>query len=82
MEGFLSTSLEEEQAMKIFKQFGKDSIIEVHVKANELGGGLDWGFADISHCSRIPEEKEVLFNPINIFKVKNCLKDQEKEYKQ
>ena len=76
MEGFLSTSLSQEQAMKHYKLFSKDTLIEIEVKVDKLGGDLDWGFASIEHCSNISREKEVLFNPINIFKVKKCLRSQ------
>ena len=81
MEGFLSTSLEEEQVLINYKGYNKDTIIEIQVKANEFGGDLDYGFASIQHCSHIPKEKEVLFNPINIFKVHACFQNQVRKYK-
>ena len=34
-----------------------------------LGGELDHGFADISNFSEYHNEKEVLFNALNIFKI-------------
>ena len=40
-----------------------------------LGGELDWGFAEITKFSNFYGEREVLFNPINIFKVVDCQKD-------
>ena len=33
---------------------------------------MDWGFAYVEAMSSQPHEKEVIFNPINIFKVVEC----------
>ena len=51
-------------------------MIKIVVKTENLGGELDWGFADIEDVSSHPIEKEILFNPINIFKVHRCRKEQ------
>ena len=68
MEGFTSTSWKPEQAAGFFK----DTWIEVKVNLDNLGGEMDWGFADIAGMSFLPDECEILFNPINIFKVAKC----------
>ena len=34
---------------------------------------MDYGFADISQYSDIPSEEEVLFNPLNSFRIEKCL---------
>ena len=41
-------------------------------KAN-LGDHLDWGFADLQNYSCL-NEKEVLFNPVNMFKIQGVQK--------
>ena len=46
--------------------------MQIDVKVDELGGELDWGFASIQKSSNFFGENEVLFNPINIFKVAGC----------
>ena len=51
MEGFLSTSLEKDQALKNYEIWKKNTIIQVNVKVDGLGGELDWGFANITKCS-------------------------------
>ena len=33
---------------------------------------LDFGFVDIAKYSDIPDEEEVLFNPLNSFTIKRC----------
>ena len=35
--------------------FNKDTLMEIEVKVGELGGGLDWGFASVEHCSNIKQ---------------------------
>ena len=77
MEGFLSTSLEKDQALKNYQIWNKNTIVEVNVKVDGLGGELDWGFANITKCSNYYGQKEVLFNPINIFRVVDCREDED-----
>lgn len=72
MEGFLSTSLDESAALGHFQRFRKNTLIQINVKIDNLKGPLDWGFANIKEWSRYSAEEEVLFNPINIFKVCSC----------
>ena len=72
MEGFLSTSIDKKKA----EGFSKGSIITIVVKEDNLGGSLDNGFADISSHSTF-DEKEVLFNPLNIFKIAEVKKADE-----
>ena len=71
MEGFISTSIVVEQASGFFE----DTWIEIRVNPDNLGGEVDWGFADIKDISCQPGEKEILFNPINIFRVVECKTD-------
>ena len=68
MEGFTSTSWNKDQAAS----FIKDTWIEVKVNLNDLRGEMDWGFAEIAEMSYVSQECEILFNPINIFKVVKC----------
>ena len=68
MEGFISTSKIVEQAYGFFG----DTWIEIRVNLENLGGEIDWGFAYIDEISTKQGEKEILFNPINIFKVVEC----------
>ena len=44
MEGFLSTSLSEDIALG----FNGDTMVEIFVSENMVGGPLDYGLADIS----------------------------------
>ena len=57
MEGFLSTSLEKDQALSNYECREKNTIVEVNVKVDQLGGELDWGFADITESSNFSSEK-------------------------
>ena len=51
MEGFLSTTLGYEKALKIYKGWEKNTLIEIKIEVNKLGGELDWGFANIQEYS-------------------------------
>ena len=68
MEGFTSTSLSLLKAVG----FMTNTLVEIRVDTENLGGDIDWGFASVEAMSSLGEEKEVLFNPINIFKVVEC----------
>ena len=68
LEGFTSTSLSSIQA----SSFITDTWIEIKVNIDNLGGEMDWGFAYVEEMSSQPHEKEIIFNPINIFKVIEC----------
>ena len=68
MEGFTSTSIAVEQAYGFYG----NTWIEIRVNLENLGGEIDWGFADVKEISSQSGEKEILFNPINIFKVVEC----------
>ena len=77
MEGFLSSSLEQDIGLRYLfekksEQKSKNTLVEIVVKSENLGGDLDWGFAYIKESSYFPNEEEVLFNPINIFRVHRC----------
>lgn len=50
----------------------KDTLIEIKVNVGSLGGEMDFGFASLKSMSVNSEEKEILFNPINCFKVVYC----------
>ena len=65
LEGFLSTTQKESYA-NAFAINGK-MIIEVPVV--NLSGLYDNGFAHISYYSVHPNEREVLFNAFNVFKI-------------
>ena len=80
MEGFLSSSLKLDVALQHYAQYGNNTLVEIRVNAGNFKGDLDWGFASLRHCSTFKEEDEVLFNPINIFKVYACLERQEKKF--
>ena len=57
MEGFLSTSLSEQKALNFFSlRKRNNTLIEIKVRADGLGGQLDWGFASIGYCSSIKGE--------------------------
>ena len=75
MEGFLSSSLSEKVALRFTKNYSYNSLIEIEVRKEDLGGNLDWGFADIQKFSSL-NEKEVLFNPINMFRVQGVSEKQ------
>ena len=49
--------------------FMKNALIKITVTHQERNEKLDHGYADISKQSDKPEEKEVLFNPLCIFRV-------------
>ena len=77
MEGFLSSSLQQDISLRYFfekkpEKYSKNALVEIVVKGENLGGDLDWGFAYIKDSSYYPNEEEVLFNPINIFRVHRC----------
>ena len=71
IEGFTSTAINVEQA----SGFYGGTWMEIRVKLENLGGEIDWGFADVDKISSKEGEKEILFNPINIFKVVECRTD-------
>ena len=66
MEGFLSTSADE----KFAKNFINNALLEITV-VNEQSKSDDYGFAAIDEISAFPQEKEILFNCLNVFKVKS-----------
>ena len=56
MEGFLSSSLEQDIGLRYFfvkkpEQKFKNTLVEIVVKRENLGGDLDWGFASIKENS-------------------------------
>ena len=52
MEGFLSTTLDYEKALEFYKgDKKKNTLIEIKIEVNKLGGELDWGFANIQEYS-------------------------------
>ena len=55
--------------------------MEIEVKTSNLGGAIDWGFAYLKEYSSHPTEEEVLFNPINIFKIVSLIKNDKKSTK-
>ena len=64
LQGFLSTSLNEDVAYK----FLSNTIIQIKVRKNNLKGTLDNGFAYLNEkVSVYFEEEEIIFNPINVF---------------
>ena len=69
MEGFLSTSRSENVALSHLIDHIYSSLLVIQVKKEHLHGELNNGFADISEHSPHPYEKEVLFNPMNLFKI-------------
>ena len=65
LEGFVSTSLSENSIIN----FIVNSIMEITVRKQDLGGELDNGFVDLSGVSKFSHEKEILFNAMNMFKI-------------
>ena len=63
--GFLSTSMEEDKA----RFFADNLLFIITVKDERRDSVLDFGYADISKYSDFPNEKEVVFNPLNTFKI-------------
>ena len=51
MEGFFSSSLAEKVGLRFAHDYSYNSLIEIEVKKKNLGGDLDWGFADIQNFS-------------------------------
>ena len=51
MEGFFSSSLAEKVGLRFAHDYSYNSLIEIEVKKENLGGDLDWGFADIQNFS-------------------------------
>ena len=75
MEGFLSTT----QIEEIMNFFIVNVRMIFQVPVSNLRGMHDNGFASTSHCSAHPNEREVLFNAFNLFKIKSiCTKTQNK----
>ena len=54
-------------------------MIEIRVNLDNLGGEIDWGFASVEDFAVFEEEREVIFNPINSFRVVGCIDN--KRYK-
>lgn len=75
LEGFISTSTDVLGAYK----FIKDTVLEIRVNHDNLGGEIDWGFASVEKFAIYGDEREVIFNPINSFRIVECLTD--KRYK-
>ena len=75
LEGFTSTSTD---VLAPFK-FIKDTVIEIRVNLDNLGGEIDWGFASVEKFAIYGDEREVIFNPINSFRIVECPTD--KRYK-
>ena len=71
--GFLSTSRNKKKA----KTFAKNMFWIIWVKNSQRHKGLDFGYADIRHESNFPDEEEVLFNPLNTFKIEKFLRAEE-----
>ena len=69
LEGFISASLKEDIAVNHAMSRKYEAIIEISVKEDNMGGAMDWGFAYLRDYSSHASEEEVLFNPINVFKV-------------
>lgn len=65
MEGFLSTTLRETVSFL----FAKNVIFIIEVPVGNLNGPQDHGFAHISNYSLHSDEREVLFNAFNLFKI-------------
>ena len=70
MEGFLSTSKNLDDALA-FYHGDKNALLKINIKVDQLEE-FNCGFSSIEHCSSRSSEKEVLFNPINMFKVLGC----------
>ena len=65
LEGFTSTSTDILGALR----FIKDTVIEIRVNLDNLGGEIDWGFASVEDFAIYADEREVIFNPINSFRI-------------
>ena len=65
LEGFTSTSTDILGALR----FIKDTVIEIRVNLDNLGGEIDWGFASVKDFAIYADEREVIFNPINSFRI-------------
>ena len=48
-------------------------MIEIRVNLDNLGGEIDWGFASVEDFAIYADEREVIFNPINSFRVVECI---------
>jgi hypothetical protein len=66
-EGFLSTSLEK----NIGIAFTKNVLIVIQINFANMKGMFDNGFANLSTFSDHPNEKEVLINVFNVFRIVN-----------
>ena len=40
---------------------------------DNLGGEIDWGFASVEDFAIYADEREVIFNPINSFRIVECI---------
>ena len=72
MEGFLSTSLQMEVALGHLQVQHYKTLIKIHMSGGSKEGVDDFGFAYIKEHSYFKDEEEVLFNPLNTFKVTDC----------
>lgn len=57
MEGFISTSFDENQSLKILTNSGYNALFVIEIPKKNLGGAVDHGFADISDLSEYNNEK-------------------------
>ena len=64
-EGFLSTSLEKDIGLA----FAENILVVIKIKFVNLKGILDNGFARLRTFSDHTDEKEVLINAFNVFKI-------------
>ena len=62
--GFLSTS----RKKRIAERFAGNLMLMITVKDADRNQGLDFGYADITKYST-KDEEEILFNPLNTFKI-------------
>ena len=68
--GFLSTS----RKRNVAERFVNNLLVMIIVKDVDRNKGLDIGYADISGYGLQNDEEEVLFNPLNTFKVQRVEK--------
>ena len=66
-EGFLSTSRCRSKGI----EFAMNTLMEIEIDKDNLGGEEDNGFADISKESAFSTEQEILFNCMNVFTIKS-----------
>jgi hypothetical protein len=68
IEGFISTTLNE----RLCHFFSVNAEILIEVPTCNLRGMFDNGFAHLSIFSDHPNEREVLINAFNLFKIISC----------